>query len=127
MGCDIHVVIEEKVNCGWLGVAATDMMEVRPAYAQRDYDFFGAIANVRGSGPNYPKNVPRDVSDLAWHLYMRHPTDHHSPSYMDLDDFCSIHNRLRPQDSRSEYSVEDLTGIDCDEGRKYRVVFWFDN
>lgn len=126
MGCDIHTVIEEKVDGRWVGVAASDRMKDRPVYAQRDYSFFGRVANVRGDGPNYPQNLPRDVSDLAWHLYMRCPTDHHSASHMSLEKFCEIHNAERPKESRTEWAVEDLTGIDKDEG-KHRIVFWFDN
>ena len=126
MGCDIHTVIEENVDGRWIGVCASDRMKVRPVYAQRDYSFFGSIANVRGSGSNYPQNLPRDVSDLAWHLYMRSPTDHHSVSHMSLDKFCDIHNAGRPNESRAEYAVEDLTGIYKDEG-EHRIVFWFDN
>lgn len=127
MGCDIHTVIEKKVGHRWIGVAASDFMKNRPAYAQRDYAFFGEIANVRGQGGHYPQNVPEDVSDLAWHLYMQHPTDHHSPSHMMLEDFCETHNRLNPKESRAEYAVFDLTGIWPDEGQKFRIVFWFDN
>ena len=129
MGCDIHTVIEEKVDGRWIGVAASDRMKDRPLYAQRDYAFFGEIANVRSNGANYPKNLPRDVSELSWHLFMRCPTDHHSASHMSLEKFCSIHNRMRPKESREEYAVEDLTGIYRDEDQKaeMRVVFWFDN
>jgi hypothetical protein len=127
MGCDIHTVIEEKVDGRWIGVAASDRMKVRPQYAQRDYDFFALIANVRGRGPNYPQNLPRDVSELSWHLYMRCPTDHHSVSHMALEDFCKLHNQLMPEISRAEYAVYDLTGIDPEEGEEHRVVFWFDN
>ena len=127
MGCDIHTVIEEKVDGRWIGVAASDRMKKRPLYAQRDYSFFGAVANVRERGDHYPRNLPRDVSELAWHLYMRLPTDYHSASYMALEEFCSIHNRLNPKESRPEYAVEDLTGLYNDDGEQYRVVFWFDN
>ena len=126
MACDIHTVIEEKVDGKWIGVAASDRMKTRPIYAQRDYSFFGAVANVRGGGSNYPQNIPRDVSDLAWHLYMCSPTDHHSASHMSLEKFCGIHNVQRPDASRAEWAVEDLTGIDKEEG-DHRVVFWFDN
>lgn len=128
MGCDIHTVIElQRADGLWIGVAASDCMQRRPKYAERDYSFFGQVANVRESGPHYPKNLPYDVSALAWHLYMRAPTDHHSASYMPLEQFCSIHNEQRPRDSRKEYAVEDLTGIYSEAGEAYRIVFWFDN
>lgn len=127
MGCDIHVVIEEKVDGRWLGVSASDRLKDRPEYAQRDYDFFAAIANVRGSGGVYPRNLPKDISDLAWHLYMGAPTDHHSASHMAIDEFCEIHHRINPKMSRGEYATEDLMGIYKSDGEAHRVVFWFDN
>jgi len=127
MGCDIHTVIEEKVKGKWIGVVASDRMLKRPIYAQRDYQFFGAIANVRVEGSRHPKNVPVDVSDLSWHLYMRHPTDHHSASYMSIEEFCIAHNKCRPDSSRLENCVVDLTGISLGDGEHFRVVFWFDN
>ena len=127
MGCDIHTVIEKKVGEKWIGVLASDCAKDRPAYARRDYDFFAKIANVRGRGEYYPQNVPHDVSELAWHLYMRCPTDHHSPSHMSIELFCQLHHQMNPSMSRPEYCVGDLTGLWPDEDGPYRVVFWFDN
>lgn len=127
MGCDIHTVIEKKVKDKWIGVAASDCAKDHPIYAYRDYDFFADIANVRGRGRHYPKNLPEDVSDLAWHLYMRAPTDHHSPSFMSIEQFCQLHHEHNPSKSRAEYFVGDLTGLWPDEDGPYRVVFWFDN
>lgn len=127
MGCDIHVVIEENLDGRWIGLTASDRQRDRPKYAERDYDFFAEIANVHGNGRYYPKNLPRDVSELAWHMYMQSPTDHHSASHMDIESFCAAHHRLNPNQSRAEHVVYDLTGLCMDEGEEYRVVFWFDN
>lgn len=127
MGCDIHTVIEENVDGHWIGVVASDRTAGRPIYAQRDYDFFAYIANVRGNGPNYPQNLPRDVSSLAWHLYMLAPTDYHNPSFMDLDAFCNAHHKVNPTMSREDYATYDLTNISPEEDGEFRVVFWFDN
>ena len=127
MGCDIHVVIEEKVGGRWIGVVATDRLNKRPVYAQRDYEFFGAIANVRCMGDNFPAGLPYDISDLAWYLFSRYPTDHHSASHMPAKEFCLIHHKVRPDASRQEHCVYDLLGLHADDGGEYRVVFWFDN
>lgn len=133
MGCDIHIVIEEKVGDKWIGIVATDRLKDRPIYAMRDYGFFAEIANVRGRGGHYPKNLPRDVSELAWHLYMRCPTDHHSASHMTIEKFCEIHNSLNPSKSRREHATWDLMGlwpaaeIEDEGASPFRVVFWFDN
>ena len=127
MGCDIHTVIEEKIGAKWIGVVASDRMGKRPVYAQRDYEFFGAVASVRTRSAQWPKGLPYDVSDLAWYLFSQAPTDHHSASHMMIEEFCSIHHSVRPNNSRPEFAAYDLMGILADEGAEFRVVFWFDN
>lgn len=135
MGCDIHLVLERrrKPTEPWLGILASDIYpgkSGRIPVAQRDYDFFAEVANVRGETTdykNYPRNVPEDVSALAWQLYMGAPTDHHSASHMSLAEFCAVHNKINPEKSRPEFAAYDLFGVESDEGHEYRVVFWFDN
>jgi hypothetical protein len=130
MGCDIHIVLERRKSGGeWIGAMATDFHpKSRIEVAQRDYDFFAAVANVRGSGGRYPKNVPKDISELAWELYMDAPTDHHSPSWMDAAEFCQIHNAVNPSKSRAEHALFDLFGVwSGEDDVEWRVVFWFDN
>lgn len=127
MGCDIHTVIEEKVGDRWIGVVASDRMAKRPIYAQRDYNFFGAIANVRVGGGKYPIGLPYDLSDLSWYLFSKYPTDHHSASHMSADEFCDIHHKVNPEMSRAEYGINDLMGLYGEEGAEFRIVFWFDN
>jgi hypothetical protein len=132
MGCDIHIVVERRRKAGepWMGLYTTDRLPGgRPKIAQRDYDFFGAVAGVRcrpEGFSNYPRNVPEDISQLAWQEYMRCPTDHHSASHMSAAEFCAIHHKVNPQISREEWAMADLLGIDGDDG-EHRVVFWFDN
>lgn len=134
MGCDIHIVLERrrKPNERWIGVWSSDNGPNRRAQvASRDYDFFGAIAGVRGRPEgfsNYPRNLPEDVSQLAWSQYMRCPTDYHSVSHMSASEFCTIHHKVNPDKSRAENVTYDLLGLwgDEDEG-EHRVVFWFDN
>ncbi|WP_085908322.1 hypothetical protein [Kiloniella majae] len=132
MGCDIHIVVEMKreKDTKWTGVVATDFLKSEPAISCRDYDFFAEVANVRGStsSGNYPKDLPEDISDLAWKMYMRSPTDHHSASYMDLKEFCLVHHKINPNLSREDFCVSDLAGYFYDyEDTEYRAVFWFDN
>lgn len=133
MGCDIHIVIERKRKDDqkWTGLLSTDQLHERPVYAQRDYDFFAEVANVRGrtTRGNYPKNIPENVSELAWQEIMSCPTDYHSASYMSVQEFCALHNEIRPECSREGTAVYDLLGLDLSwpEGADYRVVFWFDN
>lgn len=139
MGCDIHIVLERKKRQGgdWIGVYCTDDLPGSgPLIARRDYEFFGEVANVRCRGTHYPRNVPEDVSRLAWQSYMSAPTDHHSASHMTVSEFCSswfkVHGdgltRLPNRDPpRVEFGAYDLLGIDEEDDYEYRVVFWFDN
>lgn len=134
MGCDIHIVVErrEKGSPEWVGVYASDTaIGGRPKVAQRDYGFFARVASVRGrvEGGLYPRNLPKDVSRLAWLLYMRCPTDYHNPSHMSPTQFAAAWIVENPTDTtvRPDHAVWDLLGIDGDEEAEHRIVFWFDN
>lgn len=141
MGCDIHIVLERrKIEGGrWVGVYCTDELPSRRSViAQRDYAFFAEVANVRGSSSAsgfYPKNLPEDVSELAWQQYMRSPTDHHSPSHLSVKDFTDAWLRANPaerigrkEDVRVDFAAYDLLGVfDTEDRFEHRVVFWFDN
>lgn len=133
MGCDIHIVLERRLpGKEWVGLYATDYHPGgRLSVAKRDYEFFAEIASVRGSSKSsrYPKNVPEDLSELAWTEYMRCPTDHHSASHASLADFCDVYLSVNPNAGRKEFAAHDLFGVDSDwpENAEYRVVFWFDN
>lgn len=139
MGCDIHIVLEtrkrrtETEPAGpWIGVWCSDRMpDGRAPVARRDYDFFAAVAGVRGRPDdfrNYPKNLPEDVSALAWREYMRAPTDHHSASHMTAEEFVSVYRAVNPvPDESAGRSHYLLLGNDWDEDEDRRVVFWFDN
>ena len=126
MGCDIHVVIEQQVGNKWIGLCATDCMQKRPVFAERDYEFFGAVASIRGRSGKFPNGLPYDISELSWLLFSNAPMDHHSASHMPLDDFCNIHHAIRSGASREKHCVYDLTGLSV-EDQVFRVVFWFDN
>ena len=133
MGCDIHLVLERrrKPTEDWLGILASDLIPGRSmVVARRDYDFFAEVANVRGrtsDSKNYPRNVPEDISALAWQLYMSAPTDHHSASHMTAAEFCEVHHAVNPEGSRAEFATYDLLGVWADQRDEHRVVFWFDN
>jgi hypothetical protein len=138
MGCDIHIVLERR-DAGqseWVGQWCSDNLPMsrRPKIASRDYGFFAEVAGVRGSPSQskmYPRNVPVDVSRLAWLHYMQSPTDHHSPSHATPAEFVEAYARANPNDKdyRPEFALYDLLGVEADypEGCEYRVVFWFDN
>ena len=147
MGCDIHIVLERRAigATKWVGVFCTDnWIGSRPLIARRDYAFFAEVAQVRGEGSEpriYPRNIPEDVSRLAWQSYMEAPTDHHSPSHMRLGEFTDAWFRANASDAlrnsgdrapRQKFASYDLLGVsdyyDAEDRRyEYRVVFWFDN
>lgn len=136
MGCDIHIVVERKQpEVEWIGVWSSDIQACfgRPRAAQRNYGFFAEVAGVRGwtETSKSPRNLPRDVSRLAWVEYMDAPTDHHSVSHMPLDEFLEVWFRCHGESEnvRREFGAYDLFGVDTElpEVAEYRVVFWFDN
>lgn len=92
MGCDIHLVLEQRAPDGhWVGIndfqplaigavlsaipseamrkAGTDRVDCYLTWLVRDrsYRFFGELAGVRGEGPAHrgPNGFPDDASDLA--------------------------------------------------------------
>lgn len=133
MGCDIHIVLERREpDSEWVGIWLSDALPGnRPPIAERDYDFFAEVAAVRGRTDTsvYPRNLPKDVSRLAWLSYLRAPSDHHSVSHMSVADFVAAWLRAHPDDRsvRREWAVYDLLRVNGDDDQEWRVVFWFDN
>lgn len=88
MGCDIHVIVERcnKNTETWF----LTKHEITGS-ENRNYQFFNALAGVRGNGPAEPKGLPYNASlgtkaEIAdWGL------DCHSTSYMDLDKFLNLY------------------------------------
>ena len=149
MGCDIHIVVEQRYEDKWVGITNSDAVPYdafNPNPSARDYRFFGALAGVRTNGPK-PKGMPEDASDLAWLLAEGWDVDGHSHSYMSLKDFIStwlaVHDEKLPiivkeKLERGTYSVEydklirELSmhvcwGHESEKIDDTRVVFWFDN
>ena len=168
MGCDIHFIVEVDfarddmmgVPRGkvpkWVGVYSTghtpnmarnpDDMYRTARYAwcdERDYDFFAAIAGVRGEGPE-PNGIPEDASELARAYIDNYGVDGHSHGHMPLIDFVRAKMRVRADAVTAagvthkltasstniiarepvEYALADLSTYQDD---LVRVVFFFDN
>ena len=97
----------------------------------RDYEFFSRFG-VRGSDEKtiYPRNLPKNVSRLAWFQYMRCPTDYHSASHATPDEFIAAWRSANPDNEviRKGHELYDLLGLWMDEDDPpHRLVFWFDN
>jgi hypothetical protein len=155
MGCDIHIVIEQKWRDRWVGVrtsqgfvtggyAGEENSWAYPALGGRNYAFFARLAGVRGDGPP-PLGIPSDASDLTLMQVLDWGEDGHSHSYLPLKEFAArwchgdpkfvaamAAERLNGEDrayavllNRASISVFDPHN-DLDID-DFRVVFWFDN
>jgi hypothetical protein len=126
MGCDIHIVLERRHSERepWIGVVAFDAIKVskRPPADDRYYEFFAAIAGVRGPGPK-PLGMPPDMSELSRVQCSEMGTDGHSHSYLPAADFCERFRRA----SDGKDSDDEILGVYMESDEQWRVVFWFDN
>lgn len=161
MGADIHPIIERKYKFEdgtekWIGLHTFDYrasylrMEEdgvpymgqsgyrsSPAFDNRNYARFAALAGVRGEGPD-PKGFPDDASDLARMEAEKYGADGHSHSWCTLKEALEICLRtesdagvvfLCEKDVRKKNPIDYFFGIDMwDEPiDDYRVLFYFDN
>jgi hypothetical protein len=157
MGCDIHMVLEEKQADGtWQGVHDYDdgashkshdlLCESNHAAAKpeqwfaywkvrrRNYELFAALAGVRGSGPE-PRGLPHDISTMAASRVAAWDHDGHSHTWFTLREcgarflaHTTPHKVLTPE--RYQTLIE-LFGLYYFDNEKmldnFRVIIWFDN
>jgi hypothetical protein len=115
MGCDIHMVLEQKHNDGWVGIHSYPHLDTTTLYSMypssssfererrsgewarswpritgRDYELFAKLASIRGEGLA-PLGVPEDVSELARMHIDRWDCDGHSHSYLSLAKFTKLY------------------------------------
>lgn len=141
MGCDIHLVLERKYGLKWIAVdtfAGHECGHGRTSYASpiardRNYERFGALANVRGDGPA-PRGAPADISETTAMLLEDWEGDAHSTSWLTLNEAATVFlatERGEIGDFAKQYPQSHYFGIDESSDRhsreKYRLVFWFDN
>lgn len=155
MGCDIHYVVEKKLatkdgGSRWVGWVhdtcwnnyrhtedgIINYERVCSRAGSRNYQFFGALANVRSDGPS-PLGLPEDISDMAQYQSDHWGVDGHSHSYCSAQEFleklaASQHNSaeifLLPEHPATKDPYGYFLNMDAPEdNEEYRVVFWFDN
>jgi hypothetical protein len=143
MGCDIHLVLEQRSGDKWVGIN-TFAGHHRGAWLVKEGDFdwsssvarsrnyrrFAALAGVRGDGPS-PRGLPVDASDTTILLTAQWGRDGHSHSWLPLKEAAAIWKETggildkfadeHPESYFFEASFEPGTMDD------FRVVFWFDN
>lgn len=149
MGCDIHGVVEKKHNGEWVGIhnfrpvhsAGKETSYTWWAVMDRHYEFFAALAGVRGDGPD-SLGVPDDASALT--LMLTEGEYDHSYSYLNISEFLIRYINVQSKEAQMEmaklmfdrgvrwvtYYTYNLLGIDVSDDESlddYRVVFWFDN
>lgn len=123
MGCDIHTVIERKINGKWVAVAIEES-----ASRDRNYDRFAMLAGVRGEGPE-PRGMPEDASDSAAALAADWGSDGHSHSWLPIEEACGIYleSERDPSEFLLKYPSYEFFGLDPEHVAAHRLVFWFDN
>ena len=147
MGCDIHIIIEQKVKDKWVGTFATNKAKYNDSLLgyHRNYDFFNRLAGVRcynGVKLNQPKGIPNNISDLSKLVINEWEGDGHSHSYFSAREFCDLFNKEFKGKARGSYDIlgidiayhdilGDMLGIDIayDDilGDRWRVIIFFDN
>lgn len=140
MGCDIHLVLEERdPDLGWVGVntfAGTNGNDYHsPIARDRNYRLFAALAGVRGEGPE-PRGIPDSASSTTRLLVKQWGGDGHSHSWLPLAEAVPLFNKRwyeegetakDPKPYRDGYPSSYWFGVESDNIENYRLVFWFDN
>jgi hypothetical protein len=123
MGCDIHTVLERKINGKWVAVAIEES-----ASRDRNYDRFAMLAGVRGEGPE-PRGMPEDASDSAAALAADWGGDGHSHSWLPIEEACDIYleSERDPSEIVTKYAMESFFNLSPESTDEHRLVFWFDN
>jgi hypothetical protein len=142
MGCDIHIAVEERIAEGWwTPVRLCGPIKIRknecspigyaaPEIAGRNYNFFAALAGVRGDGPQ-PRGLPEDINPATRHWLAK--MGDHTPSWLPIAEFCALylkHRRLTPGDTEDiKYPASEFFYLDeaDDNPERFRVVFNFDS
>lgn len=158
MGADIHIMLERKINGQWYmwhkldGVPRRALdREVKPTpydhfyrITDRNYEFFAAIAGVRGPGPE-PRGIPEDLSVPAQEEIECWAGNGHSHTWLYANELCELFLQHHMTESEvAEFTENQLTGrafsgweyimnyyivntIDNEPAHNYRFIIFFDN
>ena len=140
MGCDIHLVVQRRVDGSWedvdLGLGEEEMWDFWEA---RSYDTFALLADVRNDGTITPISKPRGIpSDFDCDDYRR-PSERwgqligdvehngkdlgeHSHSWVTLAEILAAPDRVRCMDDAVVAELESFGAPD-----DVRLVFGFDS
>ena len=163
MGCDIHIVLEhfDEKNEVWVGLHELGYMSksaltgvthdkststyVGWRLGERDYNFFYALAGIRGHDHEAPHReplgLPENMSSLSRHV-LADNSDMHSPSWISARELIPILERVKEGKPISELVASKLEGekpnldlliewidedIEESDIHMWRIVFAFDN
>lgn len=159
MGCDIHLVLERRVdNKTWVGIRSMTYMPTEGLsllahqgtippllyitgwkLKMRDYDFFAAVAQVRGDDPKgeLERGLPDDLSELS-QMEIGYDDDLHSHSWLTVEEMCRQILRVKEGVETAPALIEKSAIVDCahrwidlhieeDTLDEWRIVFAFDN
>lgn len=116
MGCDIHIVLEQKYKGNWVGMKCSTA-------ENRYYDRFAKMAGVRGEGPD-AKGLPEDSSLLSQMLSFE---GFHNHSWLSLKQAIKCYNHDGEVSDDTVLSQYFDLYIDPSVYKNYRIVFWFDS
>lgn len=162
MGCDIHLVLEGRdsptdkwhfvhdypyMEGGALRILNVSSQDAIPHDAYigwhvkaRNYEFFAALAGVRGDGPA-AKGLPCGMAPETSSRVESWGSDGHSHTHYDIAEFAEIYGRLdhvraafvadklagRHALSSDGYGEWLLTRAGRGDYQEHRVIIWFDN
>lgn len=150
MGCDIHMVLEQKVGNHWIGqhkfraIRDKERGWVGWRAIERRYPLFADLAGVRGEPEDTrgmaARGMPLDASPLARQFAEKWGNDGHSHTWRTAEDFAYLHAKHTDEltkilaekvkgetrDPLFDYAYE-LLGLDDLPSEDYRLVIFFDN
>lgn len=129
MGCDIHAVVEVKINPhnmeGW-------WINAGEIHINRDYRLFAKLAGVRNEHPwlqepiAEPRGIPTDASGGVDALVEAWGHDGHSHSWVTVGELVGITDQqLIPAARRIAEKIDALEKLH--DAIASRLVFFFDN
>ena len=148
MGCDIHLVLEERDDAGkWIGVNTFQSHanvyrkpneEARswPVAAERNCQRFDRLANVFGcvlipvgGGGFEPRGIPENASETTRHLVAKDGVDGHHHSWLPVTEAVKIFEETEwwlPSDKFDrETPFFFFFNLDIEYVDSHRIVFWF--
>ena len=128
MGCDIHVLFQEKRGEIWVPISPI-------MYFDRDYDSFGALAGVRNSSVHQMYTERGLPENLLFPHTKGNELDtyigDHSFSWLTLKELKKMRTKLAKTDKDSEFytlnQIIDALAQRVGAEDKLRIVFGFDS